>query len=228
MVWINNSNIVAVNSVVHDPIPVNSTYMAGSVSYTDTSSITVTTLCYFEGPTIANPRGRIIWAGTLGPDSGITAPALAVNAIHISFKVTVDQGATSVQNDATVDSDLNGDGDTTDPGEQNLVHAAAGWNSAPIPATGFAPNRLTTLPLQNVSYTDLGDLWLEIPRLGVQIPIVGVPQTSAGWDVSWLGEQADWLNGTAFPTWSRNSVLTAHVYNSFSQPGPFVSLNKMW
>jgi hypothetical protein len=127
-----------------------------------------------------------------------------------------------------VDSDLNGDGDTTDPGEQNLVHAAAGWNSAPIPATGFAPNRLTTLPLQNVSYTDLGDLWLEIPRLGVQIPIVGVPQTSAGWDVSWLGEQADWLNGTAFPTWSRNSVLTAHVYNSFSQPGPFVSLNKMW
>ena len=228
MVWINNSNIVAVNSVVYDSIPVNSTYLAGSISCTDTSSITVTTLCYYEGPTLANPRGQIIWAGTLGPDSGVTDPALALNAIHISFNMTVVQGATSVQNDAKVDSDLNGDGDTTDPGEQNLVHAAARWNNAPIPATGFAPNRVTTLLPQNVSYADLGDLWLEIPRLGVQIPIVGVPQTSAGWDVSWLGEQAGWLNGTAFPTWSVNSVLTAHVYHAFSQPGPFVSLNKMW
>jgi LPXTG-site transpeptidase (sortase) family protein len=74
----------------------------------------------------------------------------------------------------------------------------------------------------------LGSLWLEIPRLGVQEPIVGVPLTNGEWDVTWLGDQAGWLNGTAFPTWAGNSVLTGHVYDAYGQPGPFVHLNWLW
>ena len=97
-----------------------------------------------------------------------------------------------------------------------------------LPDTGFAPNRITKLPRQSISYADLGDLWLEIPALGVKIPIVGVPQTNGSWDVSWLGGQAGWLNGTAYPTSSGDSILTGHVYDAYGQPGPFMHLNWLW
>ncbi len=102
-------------------------------------------------------------------------------------------------------------------------------NSPVLPKTGFAANRVTILPQQSTSYANLGDLWLEIPRLGVQMAIVGVPQQTNGeWDVSWLGNDAGWLNGTAYPTWSGNSVLTGHVYEADGTPGPFVHLNGLW
>jgi LPXTG-site transpeptidase (sortase) family protein len=42
-----------------------------------------------------------------------------------------------------------------------------------------------------------------------------------------LGRQAGWLEGTAFPSWSGNSVLTSHVYLSNGLPGPFVNLNNL-
>jgi LPXTG-site transpeptidase (sortase) family protein len=57
---------------------------------------------------------------------------------------------------------------------------------------------------------------------------VGIPLTNGKWDVSWLGDQAGWLNGTAFPTWAGNSVLTGHVFDAYGQPGPFVHLNWLW
>jgi LPXTG-site transpeptidase (sortase) family protein len=101
---------------------------------------------------------------------------------------------------------------------------------AVLPASGFAPQRVSVLAAQPAkkAYADLGDLWLEIPRLGVQMPIVGVPQTDGEWDVSWLGNDAGWLNGTAFPTWAGNSVLAGHVYDANGNPGPFVHLNWLW
>jgi LPXTG-site transpeptidase (sortase) family protein len=98
-----------------------------------------------------------------------------------------------------------------------------------LPATGFASNRTSSLPVQPAAeaYADLGDMWLEIPRLGVEVSIVGVPQTPSGWDVSWLGDQAGWLNGTAYPTHSGNSAISAHVYDANGQPGPFVHLGQL-
>ena len=97
-----------------------------------------------------------------------------------------------------------------------------------LPGTGFAPNKVTKLARQTTDYADLGDLWLEIPRLGVKIPIAGVPEVNGTWDVSWLGSQAGWLNGTAYPTSAGDSILTGHVYDAFGQPGPFVHLNGLW
>jgi LPXTG-site transpeptidase (sortase) family protein len=70
-------------------------------------------------------------------------------------------------------------------------------------------------------------LTLEIPSLGVNIPIVGVPLRNGEWDVSWLGRQAGWLEGSAFPSWNGNSVLTSHVYLPNGFPGPFVNLNTL-
>jgi LPXTG-site transpeptidase (sortase) family protein len=98
-----------------------------------------------------------------------------------------------------------------------------------IPVTGFAPDRVTVLPERpaDASYRSLGSLWIEVPKLGVQVSIVGVPVKDNQWDLSWLGDQAGYLQGTAFPTWNGNSAITAHVYLSNGKPGPFVSLNTL-
>lgn len=96
-----------------------------------------------------------------------------------------------------------------------------------LPATGFAPNRVTLLPPQSGSYTSLGNIWLEIPDLGIELPIVGVPYGENGWDLTWLDDQAGYLEGTTFPSWEGNSGITAHVYDADGNPGPFVNLNAM-
>ncbi len=98
-----------------------------------------------------------------------------------------------------------------------------------LPSTGFAPNRITSQPAQpaNLAYSNLGDLWIEIPSLKVKTDIVGVPQSSNDWNVDWLGNSAGWLNGTAFPSWEGNSVLTAHVTDSNGLPGPFANIKNL-
>jgi LPXTG-site transpeptidase (sortase) family protein len=249
MVWINNSNTVAVDAVVSDAVPVGSTYIASGassgfavpggapagstnigVSCTDTSAVTSTTLCYYEGPTGTFPRGRILWAGTLGPDNGATGPASADDEITIGFNLSVNTGVTTVQNQAVIDADLNGDGDTTDPGEQQVAATNATWRASPIrlPDTGFAPNVATDLgSAPREIYTDTGGITVEIPSLKINIPIVGVPLKNGVWNVAWLGRQAGWLEGSAFPSWNGNSILTGHVYLSNGLPGPFVNLSQL-
>lgn len=129
-------------------------------------------------------------------------------------------GTTSITN--TVGNPLGG-------GADFLARFSVGAFAGIIPNTGFAPGVKTILPLQPLSktYDNLGDLWLEIPSHDVKLPIVAVPATREGWDVTWLGDQAGWLQGTAFPTWAGNSVITGHVWNADNTPGPFVYLNRL-
>lgn len=98
-----------------------------------------------------------------------------------------------------------------------------------LPDTGFAQGRVTPLTVPPVEYADEGSLRLEIPRLGVDTSIVGVPVSAdkGAWDVTWLGSDAGWLNGTAFPTFAGNSVITGHVWGADNQPGIFVKLKDM-
>lgn len=98
-----------------------------------------------------------------------------------------------------------------------------------LPQTGFAPGVITQVGSQPSAkaYQDMGGLTLEIPSLSIKAPIVGVPRTSQGWDLSWLGNNAGWLEGTSFPTWAGNSALTAHVVDSNGQPGLFADLGKL-
>jgi LPXTG-site transpeptidase (sortase) family protein len=98
-----------------------------------------------------------------------------------------------------------------------------------LPETGFAPGVVTTLPAQPEStyYTDLYSLGLEIPKLDVDIPIVGVPKTEDGWDVTWLWDNAGYLEGTAFPTWQGNTAITGHVTLPSGLPGPFAKLGTL-
>ena len=254
IVWINDSNIVAINAASSDPIPTGTTYIAsGSASgypvpagapagstnlgvscSADPESLqTVTTLCYFEGPTSTNPRGRIVWQGILGPDLGATDEASANNEIRIRFALNINEGITSVRNTATINSDLNGDGDTDDAGESRVADATSEWRqnivTRSLPSTGFAPAVTTVLPpqLAEQAYTAFNNLSIEIPILGVNTSIVGLSFSNGGWDATWLGNTAGWLGGTAFPTWKGNSVVTAHVYNQTGAAGPFVNLSQL-
>ncbi len=96
------------------------------------------------------------------------------------------------------------------------------------PKTGFPRGVVTTLPQQPATKAYAGmDMRLTIPSLGLGLPIVGVPLTENGWDVSWLGNAVGWLEGTAFPTWAGNTVLTAHVWNADNTPGPFLHLKDL-
>ncbi|HEU0295861.1 MAG TPA: sortase [Anaerolineales bacterium] len=93
-----------------------------------------------------------------------------------------------------------------------------------IPLTGFAPDVVTPLePAAGPQY-DATTLSLEIPFLKIDTSVVGVPMKDGAWDVSWLYDQVGWLNGTAYPTWDGNSLLTAHVVKADGQPGPFYNL----
>lgn len=102
-------------------------------------------------------------------------------------------------------------------------------SASTLPATGFPLGRQTLLPAQPLekAYAAYDDLVLEIPALGVKAPIVGVLKSGKSWDVTWLGNSAGWLEGSAFPTWSGNTVLTGHVWDADNTPGIFASLKSL-
>jgi len=118
---------------------------------------------------------------------------------------------------------------TTTGGTTTGSTRAVSTSASTLPKTGFAPKKVTSLPAQpaTLEYAKLGDLVFEIPSLNVKSTIVGVPQVNGDWDVTWLGNDIGWLNGTAFPTWNGNSVLTAHVTNASGLEGPFAALKSL-
>ena len=130
-----------------------------------------------------------------------------------------------------------------DPGDPVNVYgisASAAINAVPgvsdeevelpdeLPDTGFVPGSSISLPRnpEEAAYKQTG-VWLEIPKLGVNTPIVGVPLLDDDWDVSWLGNSTGWLEGTAFPSWQGNSVVTGHVTLPAGNDGPFAALGTL-
>jgi LPXTG-site transpeptidase (sortase) family protein len=178
-------------------------------------------------------------------EAGWTAFPLGSNS-QVRYQATLGSlpPGTSLSNDALLEwTSLPGDVSTAqsihnllsternyDPGDPVNVYGVTTSASvtvgaaAGLPATGFAPGRITALPDDPLRYHGLGGIWLEIPALGKSVSVVGVPLTESGWDLTWLSGQAGYLEGTAFPTWSGNSALTAHAYTPDGLPGPFVHL----
>jgi LPXTG-site transpeptidase (sortase) family protein len=108
-----------------------------------------------------------------------------------------------------------------------ITSSSRGGTSS-LPETGFAPNKVTDLRnLPREEYIQTGGISIEVPSLTIDIPIVGVPLRNGDWNVTWLGQEAGWLEGSAFPSWKGNSVITSHVYLSNGLPGPFVNLIKL-
>jgi LPXTG-site transpeptidase (sortase) family protein len=245
MVWINSGNTSAINVQVTDTIPPGTTYVSGSVACvprgsstnagaaTAPLSLTATpnSFCGFD-----SGNNLIQWQGNIGPDNGNLTEAAAANEVVITFRVTVNDNVNQVFNTASARTDTDGDGVFTDEvgiGASQSLSNQATWNrddTLPnsLPKTGFAPNVITALPEQPASkmYSPT-TVSIEIPSINVNIPIVGVPIIDKEWDISWLWNQAGWLNGTAFPGWSGNSVLTGHTTLSNGKSGPFVGLGRL-
>jgi LPXTG-site transpeptidase (sortase) family protein len=203
--------------------------------------------CAFDN-TVNGGRGRIQWQGNIAPDTVAAtdpnAENLAANEVVITFRVTVDANVNQVTNVASSRTDVDNDGDFDEEqtlGTSLINSNQVAWsrgNSVAIPdpeelpdelpKTGFAPNIATTLPEQSAEKAYLNtEVWLEIPRLGLKMPIVGVPLVDGDWDLSWLWNEAGWLEGTAFPSWQGNSVLTSHVTLPDGEKGPFASLSDL-
>jgi LPXTG-site transpeptidase (sortase) family protein len=136
---------------------------------------------------------------------------------------------------AVVGSDLYAGGDFTQTADGTMtLNRIARYSlmvepPTVLPETGFHPGVISSLPAQPVekAYATYGDMRLEIPKLDVELPIVGVPLVKGEWDVSWLGSQAGYLEGTAFPTWPGNTGITAHVWDADNYPGPFAEIKNL-
>ncbi len=176
-------------------------------------------------------------AGLAGDDLRRTVNAVAYNTTENLATLTINNGqplpagqyrlfvcgSTSILSLAGyhLNGDLVGGADST-------IDFTVLETPATLPDTGFPQGRVTTLPAQPEAraYTAI-DITLSIPRLGVTAPIVGVPRSAEGWDVTWLGNSVGYLEGSAFPTWQGNTVLTGHVWDAFNRPGVFAELKSL-
>lgn len=177
--------------------------------------------------------------GVVADDTQVTVTSVSYNSATFQATVTLTGplpvgsyrlficGTTSIVDLAG--NPLNGGTDYTfDFVVQVAQQPAPQTATTSLPATGFPMDRVTPLPSQPaISAYASTDLWLEIPNLGIKMSIVGVPSTAQGWDVTWLDKNAGWLEGSAFPTWKGNSVITAHVWDALNRPGPFIGLKTL-
>jgi LPXTG-site transpeptidase (sortase) family protein len=210
----NQGNSPAPGVVITDTLPAQFNVTAVNVSGAPFGTSVNVTPLIGTGPA---PYTVVV---TLGGDLGVT------DVVVIDIVTTVNSlGNPPINNTASLVSSSDTDVASNNTDSVNITTQAPRLN---LPDTGFAPGVVTALPNQpqELNYAPT-DLVLEIPRIGVKMNIVGVPVTRNGWDVSWLGNQAGWLEGSAFPSWSGNSVLTGHVYDAKGQPGPLVNLGRL-
>lgn len=137
----------------------------------------------------------------------------------------VNPGTDFVRNFRIAAPATGGGGDDDDNGNSNIA-ATIQQGGVLIPVTGFAPNRVTHLPAQTSAYSSSG-LTVEVPSLSLKLPIVGVDFNGSSWDVTWLGRNAGYLEGSAYPTWSGNTVLTGHATDPNGKAGPFAFINEL-
>ncbi len=222
------SDSPAFDLVLEDTVPLGLTYVSGSLAATPVGVVDES----------AAPTLRVRWAdfdigdtatvtfqatlGNLGPGQGVT------NSARLEWTSLPDDGVSapfslSAHNALATERFY-------DPGSAVNIYAVTSSATVTVPmlpGTGFAPGLATQIPPSPKPYADLGDLWLEIPSLDLKMPIVGVPTGGQGWDLTWLWDQAGYLDGTAFPTRPGNSALTGHVYLPNGKPGPFLRLKEL-
>jgi LPXTG-site transpeptidase (sortase) family protein len=123
----------------------------------------------------------------------------------------------------------NGGGTSGTSGNKGVTKPSLATTGALIPVTGFKPNAVTVLPIQpaDKAYKPLDNIRIEIPTLGINFPIVGVMLNKDKWDLTWLQNSVGYLEGSAYPGYSGNTVLTAHVTDANNNLGPFSDIKGM-
>ncbi len=230
------SSVDAYDVVVTDVLPVNFEFIPGSIQ---TTGLAPTTSNY----NAATRTLTFVWdVFPLGQTSTITfqatfvGPSPATNSANVAWTSLPIDPQPNGQPVSLSDYNDFANERWYDPadaaGVNNYGVSSSITINAPdlLPATGFAPNRVTQLPPQPAekAYADLGKMWLEIPSLGLKLPITGVPLTQDGWDLTWLSNQAGYLAGTTFPGQVGTTGLTAHVTLADGTPGPFRALDKLY
>lgn len=163
-----------------------------------------------EGDTTTLPDGTQV---TLLANQTLDIAPSAGSTTPISFEYTVKDGCC---NAATANVNL-------------IVTNSVGGTST-IPATGFpqdGPTFLSSIDEESRVAYQATNIYLEIPSLDVEMKVVGIPTEKDTWDVKWLGDDAGYLTGTAFPTTEGNTIITGHVWNLFNSQGPFFNLKKL-
>ncbi|MCZ2126194.1 MAG: sortase [Anaerolineales bacterium] len=228
---------------INDPIPAGFAYIPGSAVVTGTTSGSVitfdavtNTLTVFWDEFNLGEKARITFKATfIGPAPVNNTTWLEWTSLPIDPSVNnpwptpdvpvplspYNPAGTERWYDPSNPSGVNGYGVTSSV-EVKLPKK--------LPLTGFAPGQVTVLPEmpKDFAYAPT-DFWVEIPALKLKTPIVGVPidPKNGEWDLRWLADNIGWLDGTAYPTHSGNSLITAHSTLASGLDGPFSKLDSL-
>ncbi len=227
------STAPAYDATVTDAIPTGLTLDQTSIVVTGSAGLPLSTV------TTSATQLSVYWASfplgetaTITFDAKFIGPSPVINTANVQWSSLQIDPAPHLQPQSTYNRhSTERRYDPLDQSVNDYLAASSAKLTVPRnPGTGFAPGQVTFLPAQpeDKAYQALGSLWLEIPSLGVKISIVGVPLGPDGeWDLTWLADQAGYLDGTAYPTHAGNSVITGHVYLADGSPGPFVNLHTL-
>ncbi len=230
------SHADAYDVFVTDVVPAGMEYVDGSFTYTGlqpdvpypTYNPATATL------TVSWSHFPLLAASSFTFDAIFVGPSPVVNEASVvwtSLPLDPQSAGTPVQQ-----SSYNGDSterwyDPSDAAgiDDYRITSGVSVRKPALPDTGFAPGVQTVLPAQPLdqAYNMLDNMWLEIPALQIKMPVVGIPVTSKGWDLTWLSNQAGYLEGTTYPSQVGTTGITGHVYLADGTPGPFINLGNM-
>ncbi|HSB03115.1 MAG TPA: sortase [Anaerolineales bacterium] len=200
------------------PAPVN--HCGGTLM-----AVSGTQLIQLTNGSLGGNSACTIVVSVTGSTTGDYENTIPAGALHTDPSVNATNGLPAI--DTLTITGSTGGGGGGGRGRRNNPPGTSAANGFLIPVTGFAPGKVTELDASSRPVYDATSLEIEIPVIQVAASIAGVESKNGRWDISWLRDQVGWLNGTAYPTWKGNSVLTAHVVNADGKPGIFYKLKSL-
>ncbi len=140
MVWLNPNDSYVMPLRVVDPVPANSTFVAGSLECI-ANGASQTNLCAFDAA-----NDEVVFEGQIGPDPGATGETDSQNAVIIVFRVEIENLARAVSNQARAQWDEDGDG-SLDPSQMPVTSNIAQWASEARSIPALSPAGLLLLGL---------------------------------------------------------------------------------
>jgi LPXTG-site transpeptidase (sortase) family protein len=158
-------------------------------------------------------------------NNGGAGPFIASLTVNHGMRLPIDKYRLIVCGSTTI---IDLAGNPLNGGEDVLIDFTIQAMPDQLPNTGFPMGMVTVIPEQeNPSPYSSTGMFISLPKLGVSTQIIGVPLESDGWNTSWLGNYAGFLEGSAFPTWDGNTVITGHIWTADNHPGIFLNLSDL-
>ena len=113
MVWINDGNMMAINTQILDDVPEGTMYVKDSFEC-DARGNSVTKICVYD-----EAENRVRWEGDIDFDENGTTEENSMNEVVLTYRTTVPSTMNTVENQVEAYWDANGDGDFNDDIERN-------------------------------------------------------------------------------------------------------------